>query len=99
MPLRGLPIDLKCSGVDGERPAPDLDVDLEAVAAEDALVLGLAERRELGRMQAEVGVGYVRMAGHAHELDRLAVRRFRSRIMTATSMPRESLPEVVYFWR
>ena len=36
----------------------------------------LPRASEFGRVQAEIGEGHMRVAGHAHELDRLAVRRF-----------------------
>ena len=58
-----------------QRHAGDRDVDLQAVAPENALVRLDAERVELRRVQAELLEGHAGMAGHAHELDLLAVAR------------------------
>ena len=65
--------------IDGERRAADGDVDLQAVAPENPLVRLDAERFELGRVQAELLEGHAGMAGHAHELDLLAVARLVAR--------------------
>ena len=62
--------------VDGERLAADGDVDLQAVAPENPFVRLDAERFQLGRVQAELLEGHAGVAGHAHELDLLAVTGF-----------------------
>src|SRR5690606_23571785 len=69
---------LEVHGVDGERTARYRYVDLQTVPAEYAFMRFLAQRCELGCMQSEIGIGDMRMAGHAHELDGLAVRRLRT---------------------
>ena len=66
-------------GVDGERRAADGDVDLEAVAPKNPFVGLDAERFQLRRMQAELLEGHAGVAGHAHELDLLAMARLVAR--------------------
>ena len=84
--------------IDGERRAADLQVDLEAVAAENTLIRLCQHCLKLGRVEAELLVGHMRVAGHADEFDRLPVA-VSSRIMTADVDAAQSLPEVVYLWR
>src|SRR6185312_14634678 len=59
-----------------QRPAAYGDVDFEAIAPENAFIGGIPGCLELGCVQAEVVIGQIGMAGHAHEFYRLAVRRF-----------------------
>ena len=67
---------LEMHEIERERLSADRKVDLEAIAPEDAIGRLMAQCRQFRREQAELLEGHIGMAGHAHELDRLPVRRF-----------------------
>src|SRR5690606_16256317 len=70
---------LEVHAIDRQRMPADAEIDFEAIATEYALVWLDAERGQLLRVQAVLRVGDRCVAGHAHELDRLAVRGFPAR--------------------
>ena len=67
---------LEMDPVEGERVAGNGKVDFQAVAPENPFQRLDAEQCQLGRRQAEFLEGHAGMAGHAHELDLLAVAGF-----------------------
>ncbi len=84
--------------VDRERNAADLQVGLQAVTLEDTISRLVFERCQFGREKIEIGIGEPGVAPDVGELDGQP-ERVVSRIISATSIPRVSLPSMRYFCR